>query len=165
MHLYFSSLIYPQWYKERLHSAETHKSLFSFCQYLICHISQVLPPNCFHENTRWCGYSQKHGFISLCLYHSTKWINIMFILWFCYIKAAHHSPMSHLDVMSLWKCSTYMLQVYVSLTSDVIDHVSDVLLPAATNEVLLRSAVLEKQHRNMTHVEVLVSRLQKVSPV
>lgn len=37
-----------------------------------------------------------------------------------------------------------MLQVHVSLTGDVIHNIPNVLLPAAADEILLRSAVLER---------------------
>ena len=36
--------------------------------------------------------------------------------------------------------------MYVSLTGDVVHHIPDVLLPAAADEVLLRSSVLQ-EHR------------------
>lgn len=37
-----------------------------------------------------------------------------------------------------------MLQVHVSLTGDVIHNIPNVLLPAAPDEILLRSSVLER---------------------
>lgn len=46
--------------------------------------------------------------------------------------------------------STYMLKVNVSLAGHVVDDISDVLLSAAADEVLLRSSVLQKDRRTQT---------------
>lgn len=43
--------------------------------------------------------------------------------------------------------STYVLKMNVSLAGDVVDNISDVLLSAAADEVLLRSSVLQKDNR------------------
>lgn len=43
--------------------------------------------------------------------------------------------------------STYMLKMNVSLAGDVVDDISDVLLSAAADEVLLRRSVLQKDNR------------------
>jgi len=41
----------------------------------------------------------------------------------------------------------YVVQVDVSLAGDVVHHVSDLLLAAASDEVLLRSSVLQETHK------------------
>lgn len=45
--------------------------------------------------------------------------------------------------IKMWKYS-YMLEMNMRLAGNVIHNVSDILLPAATDEVLLRDAVLGK---------------------
>lgn len=46
---------------------------------------------------------------------------------------------------------TYVLEVNVSLAGDVIDHVANILLPAATDEILLGHTVLRTHTRTHTH--------------
>lgn len=46
---------------------------------------------------------------------------------------------------------TYMLQMYMSLACNIVYDIPDILLPAAADEVLLRSSMLRKQvKRNKT---------------
>lgn len=49
--------------------------------------------------------------------------------------------------------STYVLKMNVSLAGDVVDNISDVLLSAAADEVLLRSSVLQKDTRTDTQLK------------
>lgn len=46
--------------------------------------------------------------------------------------------------------STYMLKMNVRLAGHVVDNISDVLLSAAADEVLLWSSVLQKDQRSQT---------------
>lgn len=50
--------------------------------------------------------------------------------------------------------STYVLKMNVGLAGDVVDNISDVLLSAAADEVLLRSSVLQKDKRTDTQLKL-----------
>lgn len=48
-----------------------------------------------------------------------------------------------IDLFKMWKY-THMLKMNMSLTGNVIHNIPDILLPATTDEVLLRGTMLEK---------------------
>lgn len=46
--------------------------------------------------------------------------------------------------------STYVLKMYMSLAGNVVDNISDILLSAVADKVLLRSSVLQKHQQTDT---------------